>query len=189
MIAYLNKINAFIATLDTTTLTALQNSSQTKIFKKGSFLLSMDETCKKSYVLESGVARKYYLNDGKEITTELFFKDDIAISLHSYVQQQPSREFIQAITDVRVSVTDYKAFQMLKVQYPALMELDLLLTEYHAIWLEERLFQFHTLNATARYHLLLQKHAQIIQFVPLTYIASYLGISLETLSRIRAKLS
>lgn len=189
MTAYLDKINTFISHLDPKTLTALQNISSIKTFKKGSFLLSMDETCKKSYVLESGIARKYYLNDGKEITTELFFKDDIAISLHSYVQQIPSREFIQAITAVSVTVTDYQAFQVLKTQYPVLMELDLMMTEYYAIWLEDRLFQFHTLTATARYVHLLQKQPQIIQYIPLTYIASYLGISLETLSRIRAKLA
>lgn len=189
MTSHLDKINAFIDSLDPTTLTALQNITVTKTFKKGHFLLSMDEICKKSYVLESGIARKYDLHDGKEITTELFFKDDIAISLHSYVQQTPSREFIQAITDVSVTVTDYKAFQMVKTQYPRLMELDLLMTEYYAIWLEDRLFQFHTLDATARYLQLLQKQPHIVQYVPLTYIASYLGISLETLSRIRAKLT
>jgi hypothetical protein len=62
-----------------------------------------------------------------------------------------------------------------------------MMTEYYAMWLEDRLFQFHTMDAASRYQKLLKDHAHTIQNVPLTIIASYLGISLETLSRIRAK--
>jgi hypothetical protein len=63
-----------------------------------------------------------------------------------------------------------------------------MMTEYYALWLEERLFQFHTLDATERYKLLLEKQPHFVQQIPLTYLASYLGVSLETLSRIRAKI-
>jgi hypothetical protein len=63
-----------------------------------------------------------------------------------------------------------------------------MLTEYYAIWVENRLFEFHTKSATERYKDILHKSPHIIQNIPLTIIASYLGISLETLSRIRAKI-
>jgi hypothetical protein len=86
-----------------------------------------------------------------------------------------------------MSVTNYQAFQKIKKQHTSLLELDLMLTEYYAMWLEERLFQFHSLDATQRYQLLLSEQPHFIQQIPLTYLASYLGISLETLSRIRAK--
>lgn len=62
-----------------------------------------------------------------------------------------------------------------------------MLAEYYAMWVEKRLFQFHTMTATERYLDILQRSPHSIQTVPLTIIASYLGISLETLSRIRAK--
>lgn len=68
------------------------------------------------------------------------------------------------------------------------MELDLMITEYHAMWLEERLFQFHSMDATQRYLLLLQDHPEFIRDIQLTHIASYLGVSLETVSRIRARI-
>ena len=64
-----------------------------------------------------------------------------------------------------------------------------MMTEYYAMWLEQRLFDFHTLDAAARYQKLLQKQPHIIKNIPLTIVASYLGISLETLSRIRARIS
>lgn len=188
MTSYLDKINDFIKQLDQETLAVLHSISTVKTFKKGDYLLRQDEICKKSYLIEKGIARKYYINNGKEITTELFFENDIAVSFNSYVLQKPSKEFIQALAATTVSLTDYAAFQKAKEQYPKLIELDLMMTEYYAMWLENRLLQLHTLDATQRYIELIEKHPHIIQNIPLTHIASYLGISLETLSRIRAKI-
>ena len=187
MNSQLDKINDFITRLDAESLTALNQISAEKIFKKGDFLLRQDEVCKNSYWIIKGTARKFYLNDGKEITTELYFDNDIAISFDSYCLQKPSREFIQVLTETTISQTDFKAFQTAKQHFPKLAILDLMMTEYYAMWLEDRLFQFHTMDATSRYLNLIEEHSYIIQNIPLTFIASYLGISLETLSRIRAK--
>lgn len=188
MTSYIDKINNYIKSLDNETLTALQNISIEKTFKKGDLLLRQNEICTKSYLLIEGVARKYYLNDGKEITTELYFKNDLAVSFDSYTLQQPGKECIEALTDITVSITHYQAFQEAKANHPKLLALDLMLTEYYAMWVENRLFQFHTLSATERYLEILHKSPHIVQVIPLTIIASYLGISLETLSRIRAKI-
>jgi CRP-like cAMP-binding protein len=188
MTSYLDKINNHIKSLDKDTLSALQSISSEKKYKKGDLLLRQSEICGKSYLLINGIARKYYLNDGKEITTELYFENDLAVSFDSYALQQPSREFIEALTDVTVSITYYHAFQEAKAKYPKLLNLDLMLTEHYGMWVENRLFQFHTMTATERYLDILQKDPHIVQTIPLTIIASYLGISLETLSRIRAKI-
>jgi CRP-like cAMP-binding protein len=184
----LKKINDYINELDTENLKVLHEISSNKVLKKGGYLLRQDQICNQSYFIEKGVVRKYYLNDGKEITTELLFENDIAVSFTSYTLQKPGYEFIQAVTDVSLSATDYKKFQKAKNEFPKLQALDLMMTEYYAIWLENRLFQFHTLTATERYLLLLKEQPHYIKIVPLTFIASYIGISLETLSRIRAKI-
>ncbi|KOY87687.1 Crp/Fnr family transcriptional regulator [bacterium 336/3] len=188
MHSYLQRIRDFIKNLDVDSSKAFHDMSHIQHFTKGDFLLKEDDVCRKSYWVIRGIARKYYLHDGKDITTELYFEDDLAISFESYTLQKPSKEYIQALTDISVAVTDYTLFQKMKQQFPKLTELDLMLTEYYAIWLEERLFEFHTLSASERYLNLFEKQPKIVQFVPLTYIASYLGISLETLSRIRAKI-
>ena len=60
--------------------------------------------------------------------------------------------------------------------------------EYYAMWVKKKLFQFHTQTATQLYLDMLERSPHIIQTIPLTIIASYLSISLETLSRIRAKI-
>lgn len=184
----LRKIDEFIQNLDRETLSALESIRQVKLYKKGEFLLHQDRLCRYSFWIEKGIVRKFYLNDGKEVTTELIFENDIAVSFDSYVLQNPSKEFIQAITDTTVSQTNAISFQEIKLKYPKLMQLDLMMTEYYAMWLEKRLFEFRTLNATERYLQLLGQQPEIILKVPLTYIASYLGISLETLSRIRSKI-
>jgi CRP-like cAMP-binding protein len=188
MISYVDRINIYIKSLDNETLTALHNISSDKKYKKGEFLLRQNEICRNSFLLINGIARKYYLNDGKEITTELYFQNDLAVSFASYTLQQPCTEFIEAMTDVIVSVTNYEAFQDAKSKYPKLLTLDLMLAEYYGMWVENRLFEFHTMSATERYLEILNKSPHIIQTIPLTIIASYLCISLETLSRIRAKI-
>lgn len=189
MNSYLAKINNFVENLNAETQTALDKATVRKRFQKGEFLLRQDEICTQSFFIESGIVRKFYLTqEGKEITTELCFADDLAVSFQSYTLQSPSPEFIQALEKTEVTATDYESFQRLKTNFPLLLELDLMMTEYYAMWLEQRLQRFHTLDATERYQLLVKEQPHVIRQIQLTHIASYLGISLETLSRIRAKI-
>lgn len=160
-----------------------------KYFEKGDYLFQQDEVCQKMFFIKSGICRKYYLNDGKEITTEFLFPENFAISARSFVLQQPSNEFAQAITHVEALILLKSNFEKLKKQNPEILSLDLKFVEMYAIWLEERLFQYHTQDALARYLNLIKNQPEIIKHIPLTYIASYLGVSLETLSRIRSKLA
>lgn len=188
MHAHLQAITDFINHLDPDSRQALDRITTHKTFQKGDYLLRQDEICRYSFWIEEGIARKFYRTADKEITTEFYFADDLAISFKSYTLQQPSQEVIQALDKTIASLTDYHAFKALKDHHPNLMVLDLMLTEYYAMWLEERLFQFHTLDATSRYNHLLTAQPHFVQRIQLTYLASYLGVSLETLSRIRAKI-
>jgi len=184
----LKKIEEYFQSLDAETREALQKLAVRKTYRKGEFLLKQDEQGRCSFDIEAGIVRKYYLNDGKEVTTGLLFPGDLAISFVAYTLQEPSKEYIQAVTEVVVAQLDYHGFQLLKNKYPKLVVLDLLLTEYHALWLESRLLELRTLNAEDRYKQLVRSHPHIVQQVSLTHIASYLGVTLETLSRIRARL-
>lgn len=188
MKSYLDTINDYVNALDDATKESLQQISFIKTYKKGDFLLKQNEVCSKSFWVQSGIARKYYLNDGKEVTTELYFEHDLAVSFESYTLLNPSKEYIEALTDVTVSIIPHQAFQKAKEEHPKLAQLDLMFVEYYAMWVEQRLFQFHTMSASERYLEILKKQPHIVQTIPLTIVASYLGISLETLSRIRAKI-
>ena len=77
---------------------ALADSMTRQTFQKGDYLLREGELCRYSYLIDSGLARKYYLVDGREITTEFYFPRDLALSLTSYTLQTPSPEWIQVGT-------------------------------------------------------------------------------------------
>jgi hypothetical protein len=185
---YIDKINRHVAKFDKRTWVSLRKISQAKTFSKGDYLLKADSICSKSYWVKSGIIRKFYVHQDREITTEFYFKGNLATSFDSYTLQKPSREYIQVLSPVVANVTNYADFQHLKSKNPLVQELDFLLTEYYALWLEEKVFELYTQNATQRYETLLKKAPYVIQQVPLTQIASYLNVSLETLSRIRAKI-
>ena len=169
------RIQQFIKHLDPDAKTALAQISLVRTFPKGHLMLRQHEICSRSFHLHQGIARKFYRHDDKEITTELYFEDDLAHSFESYALQQPSKEYIEALTEVTATVIHYHDFQQVKSLYPALQTLDLMVVEYYGIWLEERLFQLRTQSATERYLEILRQQPHIIQKLPLTIIASYLG--------------
>jgi CRP-like cAMP-binding protein len=182
------RISIFLKKLPPEINQLLDTLSVTKQYRKGDWLLRQGEISRRTYLVESGILRKYYIHKDEEITTELFFENDLALCFTSYVSQEPGHEFIQAVTDVQVLALEKQRFDKAKEEHPLLRELDLLLTEHYAAWVEERLFQFRTYDAEQRYRLLLEQQPRMIQEVPLTHIASYLGISPETLSRIRNRI-
>jgi len=185
---YVRVIEDYIKSLDSEAAQALHEMSKVRSYKKGDFLLREGQVCRESFLFISGIGRKYFLDDGKEHTTDIYFRDDLALSFRSYTLQEPGTEYIQAISDVTVSVTDRVAFDQAKGQYPSLVKLDLLLVEYYALTLEQKWFKSKTLSATERYLEVLERNPAYVQQIPLTILASFLGISLETLSRIRAKI-
>lgn len=188
MTEHIEKIQALVSRFSKETIDALDKITTVRQVRKGEILLQQNEICRKSFLIIKGVARKFFFSDKKEITTEFFFQDDIALSFKSYLYQKPSKEVIECLTDVTIETVDYTAFETAKKDFPQLMEYDILLTELYTIWLEDRLFDFHTMSARERYESLLKKSPEYFHHLKLTHIASYLGVSLETLSRIRARI-
>ncbi|MCT3924186.1 Crp/Fnr family transcriptional regulator [Elizabethkingia anophelis] len=188
MTEHIEKIRVLVESFDEETKNVMDRLMTIKHLKKGELLLQENEVCRKSYFMVNGIARKFFILDNKEVTTEFFFEEDIAVSFESLVNQKPSKEVIECLTDVTVEAVDYNAFYQIRGQYPQLMEYVILVTELYVIWLEDRIFDFHARSATDRYLNLLKKYPEYIHHIKLTHISSYLGISLETLSRIRAKI-
>ena len=187
MIQHLERIEHLAASFDQETKDFLDQIEVTKHLKKGDILLHAGDTCQRSFQVCSGIVRKYVLKAGKEITTDFYFEEDIAVAFNSYTFQQPSLEYLDCLTDVTAKVTHRHDWERAKATFPQLMELDLLLTELHAGSLEEDLHDLRLLTATERYQKLMDQTPELLQYIKLTHIASYLNISLETLSRIRAK--
>lgn len=186
--SYTARLEASMRSLSPAALQALEGVSAERIYAKGAYLLHVGEINQGSFTVLEGLARKFYLQNGKEFTTEIYFPGDLALSFQSYVMRTPAMECIQALTDLRVNCIQYDRFQALKMPFPELVSFDLVFTETYAIWLEERLRQFRSMNAPERYTLMLSEHPDYVRHIPLTHLASFLGVTLETLSRIRARM-
>lgn len=137
----------------------------------------------------NGDMRHYYTKDGEEKTTYFYFEQHFVSSYISCMTRKPSLLTIEALTDCQLLVFRYSVLLQLFEQSPAWERFGRLLAEYLAIGLEERMSGLLMLTPEERYLQLLQGNKQkIIARIPQHYIASYLGITPVSLSRIRNRL-
>ncbi|MEQ8469825.1 MAG: Crp/Fnr family transcriptional regulator [Marinoscillum sp.] len=186
---YIKRIKNLSNNLNPEIFAELEGGFVDKKFSKGSYLLRPGQICTSHLLVKEGVARKFYKHNDKEITTEIYFHDDVAVSLDSYIMRKPVDVYIEALTELEVTIIDYNQFHEVKTKYPEVMMLDKMFIEYYAVWFEYRLKEFQTMDASQRYLKLLDKEPKIARLLPVTIIASYLNVSLETLSRIRSKIA
>jgi CRP-like cAMP-binding protein len=140
------------------------------------------------YFLQQGALRGSYLLEGKEVTHWFAFENDFVTSFHSFITSAPSVETIQLLEgSVLWSISKEQLTQLMN-QYHEVERLVRIAYETYYIRLEERFVNAQFKTASERYQALLQQSPHILERVPLGHIASYLGISQETLSRIRGKL-
>ncbi|MBD0257100.1 MAG: Crp/Fnr family transcriptional regulator [Cytophagales bacterium] len=168
---------------------AYQAAARREVLPKGYYLCRQGTTCRTVAVLESGAARVFRLHEGREVTTAFLFGGDFVTSFESFYLQVPSQSAIQFLEESEATLLDYQALEELKRTYPEIERIDRLSNDYYTLWLEQRLFSLQFHPARQRYEALLRQEPHLLQKVPLGYIASYLGITQETLSRIRAKLT
>ncbi|MEM9150562.1 MAG: Crp/Fnr family transcriptional regulator [Cyanobacteria bacterium P01_F01_bin.3] len=154
---------------------------------KDDVLLERGQVSDHIYFLLDGVVRASCEVEGKDVTRWFSFKGDFASAYFSFVYRQPSEDAILPITDTKVLSLSYSALQDLSKQDTIWIDLNRHLLEFYYTTLQARVMAFQTQSTAERYHSLLQEHPYIEEKVPLGYLASYLGMSQETLSRIRAK--
>lgn len=156
-------------------------------FEKDELVLREASRVKKLYFVERGLLRGFYYKDEKEVINWFCNEGHFATSMYSFVSQNPSYENIQAVEKTRLFSITYQNLQNLYNTYPALDRIGRILTEQYYVQLEERIISLQFQTAKDRYKSILQKEAYLLERVPLGFLASYLGITQETLSRIRAK--
>ncbi len=183
----IEKFEALISELDLKSQEFYHASIQTKEYPKNEILVEEGKVCNYSYIVLEGCIRKFYLKSGIEITSEFIFPEDMAVSFGSFLKRQPSNEFIQTIEKTKVMLIPFSVFEFMQ-EHASILQTNFDVLVNYSEWLENRLFllQFHT--AKERYQILLKSQPKLIQKIPLMYIASYLGVTLETLSRIRSKI-
>jgi len=165
--------------------------AHTKVeFQQGSMLLEIGKIAKEFYIIEKGLFRSFlYDYNGSETTTEFYCPDEILIESLSLFQRMPSKENFQAIADSVVWKIEYETFQELLQNIEGFREWGRTWATSQIFILKQRSINVLTINATDRYLNLIKERPQIIKQSPLKYIASYLGITDTSLSRIRKEIS
>lgn len=154
---------------------------------KNTHLQEIGYTCKTIYFIKSGIARIYYFKDTTEVTELFASEGDIIARVESLFTGRPSRKGIQIIEDSEIVSINALGLTALYDTHHGIERL--FKKVFEAGYLETVLrlesLQFHA--AEERYQMLIQQTPSLVQRVPLKYIASYLGITQTSLSRIRGK--
>lgn len=160
-------------------------------YGKGDFILRPNQVSKTLKFVLSGVYRVYQLKDGKEITSYFNYEErnPLVASFESLLTKKPSTEFIECIIPGKLLSIAYSDWQEL---YKTSLELNIfgrLMAEKNYLLAIERIASLQHQNASERYELFLKLYPHLLNQIPHHYISSYLGITPESLSRIRKALA
>ncbi len=156
--------------------------------KANDYFLQEGKVCNYIGYVTGGILRAFFYDDyANEITTEFYPEGTLIISFDSFNNRVPAKENIKAIEDSDLMVIPYEKQKELYDLIPAWNHICKDLADYKSREMLDRASQFQTMSATERYHKFCTDNPQILQRVTLGHIASYLGIDIATLSRIRKK--
>lgn len=162
---------------------------ETKSIKKKTNILGAGTTAKEVYFILNGCIRLFYEKDGEDISAYFFTEKMFAGAYDSFISQKPSRHSIETLEDCQVLAISYKALQELFFEFPKM-------NEFVRKVLEERFVSLHELftsqildSPEERYLNLLKERPDIIQRIPQHQIATFLGITPVSLSRIRNRVT
>ena len=153
---------------------------------KKHLLLSSGQLSTKMYFIEKGLIRGYYLKDDKDVTTGFLKAGDLVISPASFYTQQPSIEYIELLEPGILWSLTYAQLQYIFMTFVEFNFIARILTEHYYTRSELRTHNMRMLSAEERYEVFCNVYSPILNRVSNKHIASFLGISPETLSRIRA---
>jgi CRP-like cAMP-binding protein len=166
---------------------ALSAISKRLELKKGHILVHQNSVCNYLYFVESGLTRTYYYNDGKDVTDWLSPENSFACSIVSFISRKPDRRQIELLETSVLWSLQYYEMEQLCSKHHDIERMVRQLVSSGLIQLQQRFDDLHFATALQRYQTFIKEHPTLIQRVPLGMIASYLGITQETLSRIRSQ--
>lgn len=170
--------------LDSEAIQALENLAEIETYKKNQHILEQGQHCNKIWFLEKGMVRKYHILDGKEITVWIHTENDTFTSLQSYAQNIPSVEFLQACETTEViSISKSNSEKLARVPQFMIFSNELMRREFANI--DKHTKALNSKDAKGKYEYLREIAPEMIKRGKLGHIASIIGVTQETLSRIR----
>lgn len=150
------------------------------------YLIKQDKICSHIWFVSKGLVRSYYSKDEKEINCWFVFEGDFATSFYSIFTGKPGYENLQLLEDSIFYQMEFKTFDAFTKKYPQINQLYRQILEEGYLYWEKRIMMLQFEQAKDRYQHILNDHPEVVQRIPLQHLASYLGITQETLSRIRS---
>ena len=158
---------------------------QIRKFEKGEQIIEAGKIERYLSIVIRGLTRHYVIKDGEDISFDFSFKDEFNSSYASFVQRKPSQFYIEALQPTVLASFSYGFLHGLYENYPASNLFGRVAVEEYFVLREKRELSLLTENATERYKNLLQQQPIYVKQIPLKYLATYLNIKPESLSRIR----
>jgi CRP-like cAMP-binding protein len=156
--------------------------------KKKEYFCRQGSMSRQIAFVKQGILRSYFTIGEKENTSFFQLPGTIVVALRSFVMKKESQENIQALTDAELISISREDLYALYTGNWKWQQVGRVLIESYYIFQEKRMLMQQNLSAQERYLDFSASHPEVLQSVPLQYVASYLGVSPETLSRIRATL-
>lgn len=167
---------------------ALLKSFYVKQELKGELLLLEGNISNRLWYLTNGVLRSFHEINERDVTSRIMYTGHIVISPGSFFTQTPATESIEALSDCTLAVLSYDLLQQIYSDFPEFNYHTRIITEQYFYKQEQRLYMLRKHDADAKYDYFLKHYANYLNDIPQKYIASFLNIAPETLSRTRNKL-
>ena len=158
-------------------------------FLKHARLVEQGQVARQLYFINAGYVRVFAREDGVEVTTQLNCPPGFITSFNSFIRQTPAPDCVECIMDAELLAITRSGLDQLYAHSAHFAEFGRLILEQSVTYNEQRTKDLVTRTAEERYLKLLRQHPDIIQNVPLQYVASFIGIKPESLSRIRRHIS
>ena len=186
----MNKLLAYIHSLtpfSDESWKLLQTALSEEIYRKNELMLQEGEICHSLFYINQGFCKSYYEIDGVVKNTGFFFENEIATNINSFGSGQPSEFNIVACEKLHVIIFDKGKLFKVAAECPEIEALGRHCIRQFASRQEEFSNLFKLYSAQERLEYIEKKYPEMVQRIPLTQLASFLGVARETLSRIRKR--
>lgn len=164
----------------------LENILISKEVQKGELILNEGEICHDIIFVGKGILRQFYYKNGKDVAEHFSYEGCTVMCIESLLKQEPTRLMVEALETSTIYLLPYHTLLNLIERSAEINLLYRRILEYSLIVSQVKADSWRFETARERYHLLQKNHPEIIKRAPLSHIASYLLMTPETLSRVRA---
>lgn len=179
-------INSRYPDMDSHTREAIEKLLVPIKVPKGEIFVKEGELCKYLYFVGKGMLRQYYYKDAKDITEHFSYEGCIIMSIKSMLWAEPNNILAEALEDSILYRISYKELMQATKAHWGINLFYRKVLEYSLVVSQLKAYEWRFNTAQEKYELLMQRHPEVIKRAPLIHIASFLNITPETLSRVRA---